>query len=484
MPAASEHESCSADVGSLLRGSRTRVGWQQCLRSVGRSLLVAGLWFVCSSPAADRSSTEFESSPIRNDPGQAEWLREKAREAQDLHRLRVAIPRVAQPGGVGEGPARVTTNQANGGLGPDTLPQPATVRVRDLLLGALLCLIGLVALRHLAPEATNAVFAHLLPRPAASRLKEDPSPRVPADERAFAEFLVAFKAGPRGARKSQADASTTSVSASVHNGTGSGVGTIVDPRKAFLAQAPPQLLAMRNLLQAIPPESAEATRQASLTDLCVQIRSLQDMASLPQLLPAWQLASAVGGLVSQLAQRASNVTPNRLRTVANGLDLLSDLCQPGLEPELATRPPLRLLAVDDDPIGRHAVGLALKKAFNQPDVAANSEAALAQASMISYDVIFLDILMPGMDGFELCSSIRQTSRNGNTPVVFVTLQSGFSARAKSHLAGGNDFITKPFLTFEITVKALVLALRGRLEKRKIKSPAVPVAGYVSPLVAV
>jgi DNA-binding response OmpR family regulator len=73
--------------------------------------------------------------------------------------------------------------------------------------------------------------------------------------------------------------------------------------------------------------------------------------------------------------------------------------------------------------------------------------------------------MPGMDGFELCSKIRQTSSNPLTPIVFVTSQTELDARAKSSLSGGNDFITKPFLTFEITVKALVLAIRCRLAKQ-------------------
>jgi two-component system OmpR family response regulator len=121
-------------------------------------------------------------------------------------------------------------------------------------------------------------------------------------------------------------------------------------------------------------------------------------------------------------------------------------------------------------ISRHAVAVALKKAFNQPDLAANSEAALAQASMISYDAIFLDVLMPGMDGFELCSSIRKSSINRLTPIIFVTSQGDFEARTSSNICGGSDLIAKPFLTFEITVKALVFALRGRLEKQKAQAP--------------
>ena len=73
--------------------------------------------------------------------------------------------------------------------------------------------------------------------------------------------------------------------------------------------------------------------------------------------------------------------------------------------------------------------------------------------------------MPGMDGFEVCSKIRDTVPNRTTPVVFVTGQSDFDARVNSTLSGGNDLMGKPFLIFEVTVKALTLALQGRLQGR-------------------
>jgi CheY-like chemotaxis protein len=110
------------------------------------------------------------------------------------------------------------------------------------------------------------------------------------------------------------------------------------------------------------------------------------------------------------------------------------------------------------------VSFALKKALNKPDLAENGEAAMALVSHIRYDAIFLDVQMPGMDGFETCTKIRGTELNRATPVVFVTSQSDFDARAKSTLSGGMDLIGKPFLTFEITVKALTLAFRGRLNR--------------------
>jgi CheY-like chemotaxis protein len=447
---------------ALLKGEEERVlrfgvrrlkPWLGGRRLAGLFLLVLGLGLACFSQAAERASTVLQKSPLRGKAAQV------------------------QKGSRAEGSATALGSLAPGGPDLQSIAAPVRVRVQDLLLGALLLLVGLLALRQFALQ-----IAHMFRRPTVFR-EAEPEADGPADDRAFGEFLVAFKAGPASKPGPQQVATRSPLCAKAHEVIDPGQDTAVDPLKPFFAQAQPKVLAMRNLFQDIRREVEEAPLQTKLEDLNIQLRTLQDAASLPQLLAVWQLASALGGLVRQLAQRVSNVTPDTLRTLGSGLDLLSDLCQPGIEAGLAIGLTIRLLAVDDDPISRHAVGMALKKAFNQPDIAANGEAALAQASMIAYDVIFLDVLMPGMDGFELCSRIRQTSLNRNTPVVFVTSEDGFDAHANSHLSGGNDFITKPFLTFNLTAKALVLALRAKLEKQSSTSADSSVATPVLPVAA-
>jgi CheY-like chemotaxis protein len=75
----------------------------------------------------------------------------------------------------------------------------------------------------------------------------------------------------------------------------------------------------------------------------------------------------------------------------------------------------------------------------------------------------MDVQMPGMDGFEACSRIRQSGTNVSTPVVFVTGSKDPKSRARACSSGANDFVEKPFLTSEITLKALSFALRTRLQ---------------------
>ena len=69
-----------------------------------------------------------------------------------------------------------------------------------------------------------------------------------------------------------------------------------------------------------------------------------------------------------------------------------------------------------------------------------------------FDLIFLDVEMPGLTGLELCVKIRAMEPNRSTPIVFVTSHSDFGSRAQSALSGGNDFIAKPFLLVEVALK--------------------------------
>ena len=71
-----------------------------------------------------------------------------------------------------------------------------------------------------------------------------------------------------------------------------------------------------------------------------------------------------------------------------------------------------------------------------------------------------------MNGFELCTKLRSLPLHQKTPVVFVTGLNDFDNRTQSTMVGGNDFIAKPFLFIELTVKALIHVLRGKLQPAK------------------
>jgi CheY-like chemotaxis protein len=285
-----------------------------------------------------------------------------------------------------------------------------------------------------------------------------------AEEKSFSDFVAAFKVGPTPTRRYAPETASDSSGADPVKVEASAL-LAPAPRQEFFENAPKTVALMRGLIQEITRAGEEGARQRLLVDLCEKIGGFKSAAGLQEVLPVWQLAAALEGLVKQLSEKDQNVTASTLRTVASAVDLLEALAVRGVRTDLMANPPLRLLAADDDALSRHAVSFALKKALNKPDLAENGEAAMALVSHIKYDAIFLDVQMPGMDGYETCTKIHGTELNRATPVVFVTSQSDFDARAKSTLSGGMDLIGKPFLTFEITVKALTLAFRGRLNQQ-------------------
>src|SRR6185369_2749402 len=181
------------------------------------------------------------------------------------------------------------------------------------------------------------------------------------------------------------------------------------------------------------------------------------------------------GLIKKQLEKEDSCTTSTLLTVSDAVNMLYDLCNPAIPRDLAHNPPVRLLAVDDDPIARRAITFALHLTFPKPDIADCGDAALTLATEKEFDVVFMDVQMPGMDGFTACTKIRETETNRFTPVVFVTAHGDVETRARATLSGGSDLVGKPILTAEIGVKALTFTLRGRIQKRKIVDPLIVAA---------
>jgi len=412
-------------------------------------LFTAGLWCLPLRGATDTNACQFETPPPQRGSIQWEINQQIAKERQERYRKRVPIPDATG----GNVPRSATASLINGPrivAAPTSSPAISSGNVLQMLsFAAALVFTGVLIVRRFAPQVLVEITQLFNPWALTPAAKWNPSAQVRAEEEAFGEFLKVFRVGPSPSPRTDLPEKE-------------------DPLNEFYAWAKERLVTQRKLLQDIGRESSDPARQTMLTDLYFEMGVLKDEAGFPEALPVWQAASALEGLLKQLIEKMRNVTPSTLRTVAGGLDLLDDLCVPGLQPDFLTDRPLKFLVVDDDMISRQALSHALGKAFSQPDLAVDGEAALAQATQQAYDVIFLDVVMPGMDGFEVCSKIRDTVPNRTTPVVFVTVQSDFDARCNSTLSGGNDLMGKPFLTFEVTVKALTLALHGRLQRRARK----------------
>ncbi|MGD0543817.1 MAG: SpoIIE family protein phosphatase [Candidatus Acidiferrales bacterium] len=124
-----------------------------------------------------------------------------------------------------------------------------------------------------------------------------------------------------------------------------------------------------------------------------------------------------------------------------------------------------ILIVDDTPINLGVISGALKDSFNTK-VATNGEKALAIASAEEKpDLILLDVMMPGMDGYEVCRRLKANPATQNIPVIFLTGQTGTEDETRGFEVGAVDYIHKPFSAAIVKVRVdLHLMLREAHEQ--------------------
>ncbi len=118
--------------------------------------------------------------------------------------------------------------------------------------------------------------------------------------------------------------------------------------------------------------------------------------------------------------------------------------------ELSEQP--KILVIDDEPDNFDVIEALLHKDNYRVDYAANGQQGLARLVNMQPDVILLDVMMPNMDGIEVCRRIRQNAEWQNIPIVMVTALSGKEDLAKCMGAGANDFISKPVNGLELRAR--------------------------------
>jgi len=239
-----------------------------------------------------------------------------------------------------------------------------------------------------------------------------------------------------------------------------------DLRKTFVDGLPATLASLRAALQSLIKSDNEVARLKNIHELYRRVHAVNGNAGLAGLVQIAHMSAALEALLKELYEKPKNINASTMRTVAAAVDFLGLLFERGIRPEKQEMPPANILVVDDEIISRRAIIYALEKAQLQSVNVEDPNAAYQLLTEKQFDLVFLDVNMPGMTGYELCTKLRNLPLHKKTPVVFVTGLSDFDNRTSSMMAGGNDFIAKPFLFIELTVKAIIHVLRGKLHPVK------------------
>lgn len=104
----------------------------------------------------------------------------------------------------------------------------------------------------------------------------------------------------------------------------------------------------------------------------------------------------------------------------------------------------KVLVIDDSNTIRRSAEIFLKQGGHEVVLAEDGFDALSKVNDYAPDVIFCDILMPRLDGYQTCAIIKRNPRFTNTPVIMLSSKDGLFDKARGRMVGSQDYLTKPF----------------------------------------
>jgi DNA-binding response OmpR family regulator len=122
---------------------------------------------------------------------------------------------------------------------------------------------------------------------------------------------------------------------------------------------------------------------------------------------------------------------------------------------------VRILVVDDDPTILRLLQINLEMEGHEVLTAEDGHAALATLRQEAPEVVLLDVMMPGLDGWQVCEQIRADATIAATPVVFLSARAQDSDRDRGTEAGADAYVTKPFDPMALVELVERLAAEGR-----------------------
>ncbi|MCE9609338.1 MAG: response regulator [Chthoniobacter sp.] len=226
-----------------------------------------------------------------------------------------------------------------------------------------------------------------------------------------------------------------------------------------LDSAPETITILRRSLQAL---SRDANDTACLRELFQRIHALTEQMAMLGQKPLFTFASAVEALAFDLLRMPTQINASTIRTLGQSLDLLATLVQEPQRSRVQDPAYGQVLVVDDEDGVARLIQAAMRLVNLEATTAATPTAGLTALAARPFDMVFFDIGLPEMSGFDLCTRARALPLHQKTPIVFITGMDTLGNRVQSNLSGGNDFVGKPFNVVELGLKALLWVYKGQL----------------------
>ena len=156
------------------------------------------------------------------------------------------------------------------------------------------------------------------------------------------------------------------------------------------------------------------------------------------------VASEVLGVFDTITVREMNYIPElTIGRDSDDMDLSQTFLEQLADSRTGEEHQFTAMVVDDSQPVRKQLEIELKMLGAKVELAESGEQALEMSRIQSYDIIFLDVMMPGIDGYKVCKVLKKDVRSKNTPIIMLTGKSSPFDKVKGTLSGCDTYLTKP-----------------------------------------
>jgi CheY-like chemotaxis protein len=207
-----------------------------------------------------------------------------------------------------------------------------------------------------------------------------------------------------------------------------------------------------------------ASRASGFEKFYKSIASLKAEAAQCELAGLMRLLDPLERRARELRENVEGASAATRQVFANAIDFMASMNHQVSDlPALNHLSPAALV-MDDEAVSRRAISLGLEKAQIRVTAVDSGEAAIKECEVGRFDLIMLDVEMPGLNGFAVCARIRAMPEHRETPILFISALDDLRSRASSKISGGNQFISKPVNFLELSITATALLLKQRLKE--------------------